>query len=619
MSTQNAYVEQQSVVGSAITTSFQVIRELYRSNKDILSTAGGIIQSIFGFLWKKEHTQTQWEEFMKSVELMIDEKIDTAVMAAAISRVAGLESILAVHQDYLDDLAADPSNSNLQGLVSDHVVNVQDFFVYTMPQLSQSPYQVQQLIAYAEAANLHLAFLRDVVMFGSQWGMQPATIDTYYNYLKNNIQVYTDHCVNTYNTGLEKTKNLMGSINPKDYNKYPYLNPHANASTNNYKKVLQWNVWNDFRRNMTIMVLDLVVVFPTYDPKVYTNLEGTEIELSREVYSTSYNRYGDSTHGGDWKGWEILETSVVRPPHLVSFLSNLAFYMANYANAPTNTGLDQYDGVINTLRNIDSTSTWEDGFAPITKKEYTTVKDIPGDFIKEININSGVDPCHLNFITNSSGTHSVGTCYRSSIQGPIYNLSATIPYHRLSYVNGMDDNFSESFSGWGISAWGFGWLHESLKTSNIINATRSSFIPAVKSYGLWGEATVIKGPGSTGGDLVRLPAAPGVIQVRLPVTRQAVKQYKIRIRYAAQENGELFVGKWANRWWETVNLSLTKTTSSNTPSYSEFKLIDAFHMTANESAFQIELRNNSGGPILIDRIEFIPIQGTLEEYEATQN
>ncbi|HDX9614589.1 TPA: hypothetical protein ROY01_005790 [Bacillus toyonensis] len=619
MSDGKSYVEQQGVITNAITTSVQVIRELYRSNKGTLSTAGGIIKAISVFLWKKQHVQDQWKEFMDAVEILIAKEISEQVYSEAIAQLEGLEQVLIVYQDLLDDLATDPSNPDLKAVLRTQAIAVHDFFIYTMPQLKEVGYEVPQLVAYAEAANLHLAFLRDFVMFGSQWGFDTRTVDTYYGYLKTNIQAYTDHCVTTYNNGLEQTKNLMGSINAKDYTKYPYLNPYANSETNHYQKVLQWNVWNDFRRDMTIMVLDLVVVFPTYDPGVYTNLEGIEFELSREVYSTAYNRFGSTTHDGDWKNWEIFETSVVRPPHLVSFLTRLDIQTKKYDSAPTNTRLDQYDGIINVLKKVGLTSTWDDGFAPISKSAYRTTTQIPGDYINGVNLTSARLPCNFSFTTTSSGTKSVGGCYYSP-QPAYYPLSATISNHRLAYVNGMDDNFSGYYSGWGIAAWGFSWLHESLKTSNIIHATRSSHIPAVKGGELEFGGTVVKGPGSTGGDLVKLPAYTGTsTQLRLYIRpEQLGKNYRIRIRYAAQASASLFVGKWIGRWGGSQTLNLNQTYASSL-TYGSFQYVDSFPITTNESEFKLEFRCNSGGPVLIDRIEWIPIEGTLEEYEAKQN
>ncbi|XLP25900.1 insecticidal delta-endotoxin Cry8Ea1 family protein (plasmid) [Bacillus toyonensis] len=613
-----SYVEQQNVVTNAITTSFQVIRELYRSNKSILSAAGGIIKSIFNFLWKKAYAQDQWKEFMQAAEILVNQKISDQVLSEALAQLQGLEEILRVQLDLQDDLATDPSNTILQEQVRNHALNVHDFFIYTMPQLRESGYEVQQLVAYAEAANLHLAFLRDVVMFGFQWGIPSATVETYYTYLKNNIQAYTDHCVNTYNTGLEQTKNLMGSINPQDYTKYPYLNPYANSYTEAYKKVLQWNVMNDFRRDMTTMALDLVVVWPTYDPRVYSNLEGVEIELSREVYSTAYGRVG-STHGGDWKGWEAIETAFVRPPHLVSFLTNLYVYERTYYPGYIGNRQDQFQGVVGTFRDM-GTKTWEDGFRNYRAPAAELIQRvIPGDYINGYDMHLAANPCDYRWKTSSSGTVQTGYCMYTIDQPNIYDFYPNIQDHRLSYVNSMYGSTSSSDT-WGLTTWGLGWLHTSLKQSNIIHATRSSHIPAVKGYHLEFGAVVVKGPGSTGGDLIKLPAYNTEwTQFRTRVRPERTgTPYRVRIRYAAQANASLFVGKHAGGWRETATLSLTATTSSNTPSYSEFRLIDAFNTTANESEFQMEFRCNSGGPVFIDRIEFIPIQGTLEEYEAKE-
>lgn len=615
MSTQGEYVAQQSVVLTAMNTSFQVIRTLYQANKGTLSKAGGVIKSIFTYLWRQKNSQEEWDNFMKAVEILIAEELSTYARNDAIASVRGLENVLNEYQEALDDLALDPTNSALKDEVKRWVTTVHGQFEATMPTLAVGGYEVQQLVAYAEAANLHLAFLRDVAKFGYQWDLDKTTVANYYKDLKENTQIYTDHCVRTYNTGLEKTKSLMGAINPKDYNKYPYLNPYANGSTNFYKKVLQWNVWNDFRRDMTIMVLDLVALWPTFDPEVYTNPEGVDLELSREVYSTAYGRYGSSTHGGDWKSWEVMETAVDRSPHLVSFLTNLAIYQKTYSSSSTNTKLDQYDGVINTLKTVGSTSTFEDGFAPISKEAYRSVKNIPGEYINGVDLRLGMVPCSLTFKTYSSGTFFAGQCYSHLAQSTFYNLSATIAYHRLSYVNAIDDNFSGYYSGWGIGTWGMGWLHENLKTLNIIHATKSSCIPAVKARILTNSATVIKGPGSTGGDLVKLPGVPSTsdIQVRMNMTREVWKNYRIRIRYATSSSAQLFVGKWTGRWAATANINLAATYSGEL-TYSAFKLADVpFNITTGEPEFSFELRNNSGGPILIDRIEFIPLEGTFAE------
>ncbi|PEA00922.1 hypothetical protein CON37_30855 [Bacillus cereus] len=137
-------------------------------------------------------------------------------------------------------------------------------------------------------------------------------------------------------------------------------------------------------------------------------------------------------------------------------------------------------------------------------------------------------------------------------------------------------------------------------------------MPAVKGY-LLDHGAVVKGPGSTGGDLVRLPAYNNQgTQLRIkvkPVEWAKGKAYKLRIRYASEANANLFVGKYvdaANRFWETGNYPVGQTFSGSM-TYNSFKYLDTFSFTANENEFKIELRCNSGGPIYIDKIEFIPV------------
>ncbi|HDX9614535.1 TPA: hypothetical protein ROY01_005730 [Bacillus toyonensis] len=616
MSIGRTYIEQQDVIGAAISTSIQVIGQLLKLAHPALGVAAGIINSIFKFLWPILNNQSEWDQFMQAVEIMIDQKIDNYARNKALAELQGLQEVLLEYQDTLADLATDPTNPGLQSIVLNQAQTTDNLFRYAMPSFRVQGFEPQLLVVYAQAANLHLSLLRDMVKFGSQWGMPSLTIEGKYQDLKKYIQEYTDHCVITYNQGLQKAKSLIGTLNPKDYNKYPYLNPYSNGgNAHYYGQVLDWNVMNDFRRDMTLMVLDLVVIWPTYDPRQYTNPNGVEIELSREVYSTAYGKVGES-----WENWEVIENAYVRPPQLVSWLTNVAIYLKKYPANTTNTlKLDQYDGVINTLKTTNSTSTWETGFSPLSKPEYRETRNVPGDYINGINMSLGMVPCSLNLTTASSGNFDVGICRYGLAQSNIYYPPVTIPSHRLSYVNAIDNNFSGYYGQWGLGTWGFGWLHNSLKTTNIIHATRSSHIPAVKARILTNGATVIKGPGSTGGALVQLPAVSGDVQVRMNMTREVWKNYQVRIRYAASSNAQLFVGKWTGSWAATTTLNLAAT-YSGALTYNAFKYADVpFYITTGEPEFSFELRNDSGGPIIIDRIEFIPIEGNLEEYEAKRN
>ncbi|WP_176512311.1 delta endotoxin C-terminal domain-containing protein [Bacillus cereus] len=146
---------------------------------------------------------------------------------------------------------------------------------------------------------------------------------------------------------------------------------------------------------------------------------------------------------------------------------------------------------------------------------------------------------------------------------------------------------------------------------------RITQIPAVKGYGLGGNATVIRGPGSTGGDLVQLPN-PGFVKIQLPVASKS-QSYRVRIRYASSGNGTLRVVKWNHGYYSHAYYNVSRTYSSAL-TYNSFKYLESYAITMypTDNDLEIWLENSGGGPIIIDKIEFIPIKRSLEEFEANQ-
>ncbi|MGI6836315.1 insecticidal delta-endotoxin Cry8Ea1 family protein, partial [Bacillus paralicheniformis] len=209
---------------------------------------------------------------------------------------------------------------------------------------------------------------RDAVKFGKEWGMTQAQIDTEYNDLKRLTGEYTNHCVNWFNTGLQRmdpSKNPSTTpANMQDCTKYPWvafdqyvswkgptLDPPKNCkstlqtsncdnqgiendpevtpqvgayrgSKKEYQGLENWNLYNNFRRDMTIMVLDIVSSWPTYDPIQYP-IGGIQSELTRALYTpirgTTYR--SDSAQNTI----SAIENRMIQKPHLFTWLNRIEF------------------------------------------------------------------------------------------------------------------------------------------------------------------------------------------------------------------------------------------------------------------------------------------------------
>ncbi|MED3090505.1 delta endotoxin C-terminal domain-containing protein, partial [Bacillus toyonensis] len=101
---------------------------------------------------------------------------------------------------------------------------------------------------------------------------------------------------------------------------------------------------------------------------------------------------------------------------------------------------------------------------------------------------------------------------------------------------------------------------------------------------------------------------------------QLRKSYRIRIRYASSGNCQLVMRQWGGGDYYTREARHNVTTTYSGPvTYNAFRYLDIFNLTTTDSKFDLTLDVESGGALLIDKIEFIPIEGSLEAFEADQD
>ncbi|WP_353054861.1 insecticidal delta-endotoxin Cry8Ea1 family protein, partial [Bacillus thuringiensis] len=371
-----------------------------------------------------------------------------------------------------------------------------------MPSFRVLGFEVPLLVVFAQAANLHLQLLRDAVKFGEGWDLPSIEIENLYTRLTNRTREYTDHCVDTYNKGLDQAYTLQAS-------------PQNGGL---YGAEEDWNKFNDFRRDMTIMVLDLIAVWPTYDPLLYTM--PVTVELSRTIY-TSVRGYKPYTSKSQ------IEHVIVKPPRLVTWLQNFRIYQGYLEEVYNSCIPSDMVTCKNNLHYTQSGTTWEEG-PPVTNRRYADIYNFSGNIGEVVTtVCASGRPFVLELGFRNKSGQSIGHT-RTGLSTSLTYLYNSVPKaenseehsHRLAFLDGLQTTAtiypppewpsgpsrpsyeSEEFMG----IWGFGWVHNSLTETNTIFSDKTTQIPAVKGYHVDHGATVVRGPGSTGGDLVRLPA-----------------------------------------------------------------------------------------------------------------
>ncbi|PGM91744.1 insecticidal delta-endotoxin Cry8Ea1 family protein, partial [Bacillus cereus] len=600
----------------------------------IASAATGIMSVLLPILWPPtagnpgtSDAQFTWKQMMLAVEELINNAITAEAKRDAIDALENLQTSVNAYNQAVCNFQNNPGNDIYKLPVQRAFENADRQASQAINHLNDNPptHAVQFLPSYAQAANIHLLLLRDVVQYGESWGFTSTQVQQYYDNppprpgnpgMKQRLSQYTDYCVRWYNTGLQQQYN-----------------------TGN------WNKFNDFRRDMTIMVLDIVSLWPTYDPKIYA--VPTKSELTRTVYTPliGYSGSRDSPN----VPINIAEGSLVDIPRLFKWLRELQVDARETINALNITGRKLI--FQNTLNN----ELWEGGYRGnpgITTETLTIPSPQSNDDVWKITTNASnpyiqgvlyIKGWDFSFTQSSDQSIYPRTYQTEKIRSglpcrgyfpapcapcdPNNLCSVEIPNrsvpcdeknlysHRFSYFGA-----GHSADAQALSYFSYGWTHVSADANNLIDPYKITQIPAVKGSSIWNGATVIKGPGSTGGDLVQLPIRTSMhLEVTIPgFDEDIVSYYSIRIRYASSQATSLGVQFEGEIEEGSRLVELPATYSGGDLTYNTFGYQFATEVTSHSDSQRGTIILNHVGPsgpnIIIDKIEFVPQKGSVEEY-----
>ncbi|MEC3599847.1 insecticidal delta-endotoxin Cry8Ea1 family protein [Bacillus thuringiensis] len=556
---------------------------------------------ILGELWPKG--KSQWEIFMEHVEELVAQKISTYARNKALADLKGLGDALAVYHESLESWIKDRNNTRVRSVVKNQYINLELMFVQKLPSFAVSGEEVPLLPIYAQAANLHLLLLRDASTFGKEWGFSTSEISTFYKRQSSRTREYSDYCSEWYNTGLNRLKG-------------------TNAAS--------WVRYNQFRRDMTLMVLDLVALFPCYDTHMYPI--PTSVQLTREVYTDPNGAVGVNNTGWFQNGasFSAIENAIIRQPHLYDFITNLTIYTRR---SQVGTAiLNLWAGHKINFNRIGSSNSSELVYGastnPVSTNSLSFVNQDVFRTISLLGINGSVsgltygltrvdfDIRNRNFtniissVTYNSGHQNIGTQTRDSetelppetTEQPNYEANS----HLLSHISMSPTTAATPPV--------YSWTHHSADRTNTISSDRITQIPLVKAHTLQSGTTVVKGPGFTGGDILRRTSGGPFAFSNVNLDFNLSQRYRARIRYASTTNLRIYITVAGERILAgQFNKTMEKGDPLTFQSFSYATINTAFTFPTRSSSLTVGADTfDSGNEVYVDRFELIPDTSKFE-------
>nr|BAD95474.1 Cryhime1 [Paenibacillus popilliae] len=559
-------------------------------------------EQLFSFLldtlWLEGNTQ--WEELMRHAEELINEQIPDYVRTKALAELTDLGNNLNLYIAAFEDWKRNPSSQEVRTRVIDRFNILDGLFEAYLPSFAVPGYEVPLLSVYANVANIHLLVLRDSSIHGLDWGLSSTSVDNNYNRQQRNSATYAIHCTTWYQTGLQR---LQGS----------------DASS--------WVNYNRFRREITLIVLDICALFSNYDVRSYPiQLRG---ELTRGIYTDPavFSGTGSYSWLSQAPSFAEIENIAIREPSnftwanyarvttgTLEYLSSKNdFWKSHYMNyTETNSGIliqgPTYGMTTGTNIRIESVSMQE---IYSVRLEAVAHAGAGGPFLG-ISTSEFFWSLGVRRYQNSRSPQFASQIITRQLPGVNSAVPSALDHsHELSYITAFP---ARSVGTILVHE----WTSTTVSRNNRIEPDKITQIPAVKSHTL-SNCQVVSGTGFTGGNWLR-PSDNG--SFRLTITSFSSQSYRIRIRYASATFFYLDI-----RTGDTSNtFAVTPTTlssGSQTVPYESFGFINipyTFTTAPTESRYTFDFMFYSIGSanVLIDRIEFVPIEGSLFEYETKQ-
>ncbi|MED3069644.1 insecticidal delta-endotoxin Cry8Ea1 family protein [Bacillus thuringiensis] len=614
---------------SSVSTALKILGTLVKFIEKIegIGPVFTALSAILPVLWPPNTPTPErvWNDFMTNTGSLIDQTVTTEVRNQANAMMADVKENLYRYTSSFNAWKGTPTNNPNYpnylaavirefGLVEAKLRSAAAYFS------NRVGYELLLLPIYTQVANSHLLLIRDGLIFANEWSLARSGDELYKEFYRY-TSIYISHGIKYYNEGLNTLKN----------------------------RNVPWGTFNDYRREMTIQILDIMSLFSSYDARKYpADRTDTTIlpktELTREIYSALL----DSPPN---KPIAQLEESLTRDVHLFTWLKNVEFWTFNYNMYPdtrylsanrigfsyTNSSAIQPSGIYGSTAfgtALTHSFPLNSNVYRISTKDTTAVPNqVTNIDLNLINgtsalYNSGIIPVPNNLRTTLFGFSSNES---RPNQPTIQDYTHILSYIKTDIIGGHRSRVS------------FAWTHRTVDPNNQILTNNITQIPAVKSSLLNTQARVIKGPGHTGGDLVAI-TSNGTQSGRMEIQCRASnfiepdRRYRLRIRFAANSNLLVNVTYTSNGIPRQTPFTTNLIPANNEMFFpgntipadlkyeyfyyrESFDTILPMRVTSGELiTVAIQPTNMLSNQILIiDRVEFIPITQSVLDYTEEQN
>jgi hypothetical protein len=243
---------------------------------------GGFLGGLVALFWPPSGADI-WGEIQSRVEALIDQKLADQVKKDVNATLTGLKTVI---QDY---------KTNVKGSPSDAVAaytSAEAVFDAAKPKFIDVPgSEVLLLPLTAQLANMHLALLRDGVLFGAKWGRDNAWLKQKKAKLTAQVKEYVDFArtwyINGYISAAPLPRFHQKDLDVKIYGDLVSRAQHASLvplAMGRHRAQL-WTFYNRYVREMSLSVLDYVFYWPSFDPDSAAAKQLPP--LTREIFSNA--------------------------------------------------------------------------------------------------------------------------------------------------------------------------------------------------------------------------------------------------------------------------------------------------------------------------------------------
>nr|AAA22337.1 mosquitocidal protein [Bacillus thuringiensis] len=574
-----------------------------------------VLSAVLPILWPTNTPTPErvWNDFMTNTGNLIDQTVTAYVRTDANAKMTVVKDYLDQYTTKFNTWKREPNNQSYRTAVITQFnltsAKLRETAVYFSNLVG---YELLLLPIYAQVANFNLLLIRDGPHKCTRM-VYARSCDQLYNTMVQYTKEYIAHSITWYNKGLDVLRNKSNG---------------------------QWITFNDYKREMTIQVLDILALFASYDPRRYPadkidNTKLSKTEFTREIYTALVESPSS-------KSIAALEAALTRDVHLFTWLKrvdfwtntiyqDLRFLSANKIGfSYTNSSAMQESGIYGSS-----------GLVQIYLIKFNLIlivikllSQILAPPLIELQkwISTKFDGTLASYNSNITPTPEGlrTTFFGFSTNENTPNQPTVNDYtHILSYIKtDVIDYNSNRVS--------FAWTHNIVDPNNQIYTDAITQVPAVKSNFLNATARVIKGPGHTGGDLVALTSNGTLsggrmeIQCKTSIFNDPTRSYGLRIRYAA--NSPIVIEcdhMYYKEFLEEQRLVQNYVSRPNNIIPTDLKYEEFRYKDPNDAIVPMRLSSNqlitiaiqplnmtSNNQVIIDRIEIIPItQSVLDETE----